>query len=88
MIKFTKMTALGNDYVYINCLENDINTDISTLAKNMSDRHFGIGSDGIVFIRKGNKAPFLWTCITLMVLALICVVMLLEVLLNIFMIMV
>lgn len=48
-MKFTKMHGCGNDYVYINCFEERVN-DPSELAKAVSDRHFGIGSDGLVLI--------------------------------------
>lgn len=48
-MKFTKMHGCGNDYVYINCFEEKVN-DPSKLAQAVSDRHFGIGSDGLVLI--------------------------------------
>src|SRR5574344_1830162 len=59
MIKFTKMQGLGNDYVYIDCTKN-INqiTNVSYLAKIMSNRHFGIGSDGLILICKSDVADF------------------------------
>jgi diaminopimelate epimerase len=51
MIKFTKMQALGNDYIYINCFQEQLDgTDVSALARAMSDRHFGVGSDGIILV--------------------------------------
>lgn len=50
-IKFTKMHGLGNDYIFINCLEQNLgNIDLKKLATKMSSRHFGIGSDGIILI--------------------------------------
>ncbi len=50
-IKFTKMHGIGNDYIFINCFaENLKNIDLKDLAIKMSDRHFGIGSDGIILI--------------------------------------
>ena len=59
MIKFTKMHGLGNDYVYIDCCSKDVNLgNISDLAKFMSNRHFGIGSDGIILICKSDIADF------------------------------
>lgn len=59
MIKFTKMHGLGNDYVYIDCYSQEINLgNISDLAKFMSNRHFGIGSDGIILICKSEIADF------------------------------
>ena len=56
-MKFTKMHGLGNDYVYINCLD-EIVQNPSELAKKLSNRNFGIGSDGIVLICKSEKADF------------------------------
>jgi diaminopimelate epimerase len=50
-IKFTKMHGIGNDYIFINCFaENLKNIDIKDLAIRMSNRYFGIGSDGIILI--------------------------------------
>ena len=48
-MKFTKMHGLGNDYVYINCFEENVD-DPAGLAEVMSDRHFGVGGDGIILI--------------------------------------
>lgn len=58
MIQFTKMHGLGNDYVYIDCTKNQLDQDVSKLAQNMSDRHFGIGSDGIILICNSKIADF------------------------------
>ena len=59
MIKFTKMHGLGNDYVYIDCYSQEVNLgNISDLAKFMSNRHFGVGSDGIILICKSDIADF------------------------------
>ena len=57
MIKFTKMEGLGNDYVYIDCTKQDIK-NASNLAKIISDRHFGVGSDGLILIESSKKADF------------------------------
>ena len=57
MIKFTKMEGLGNDYVYIDCTKQDIK-NASELAKVISDRHFGVGSDGLILIKKSKIADF------------------------------
>ncbi len=46
---FTKMQGIGNDYVYVNCFEETVNNP-SEVAKFVSDRHFGIGSDGLIMI--------------------------------------
>ena len=48
-ILFTKMHGCGNDYIYINCFEHVID-DPNTLSRHISDRHFGIGGDGVVLI--------------------------------------
>lgn len=56
-IKFTKMQGLGNDYIYVNCM-NDCPDDLPGLSKKLSDRHFGIGSDGLVLIMPSKAADF------------------------------
>ena len=57
MIKFTKMHGLGNDYVYMDAIHQKIE-NITTLAKFVSDRHFGIGSDGLILICESKVADF------------------------------
>ncbi|MFI3260196.1 MAG: diaminopimelate epimerase [bacterium] len=57
-MKFTKMNGIGNDYVYINCMENNMPSDIEDLAISLSNRNFGIGSDGIILIDKSDIADF------------------------------
>ena len=57
MIKFTKMHGLGNDYVYIDAISQKIENE-SSLAKFVSNRHFGIGSDGLILICKSEVADF------------------------------
>lgn len=54
-MKFTKMQGIGNDYIYINCFEEMVK-DPSGLAVRLSDRHFGIGSDGIILIAPSEVA--------------------------------
>ncbi len=63
MIEFTKMEGLGNDYIYVNCIDKTDKEieDISKLASKMSDRHFGIGSDGLILICKSKLADFKMT---------------------------
>ncbi len=56
-MKFTKMQGLGNDYIYVDCTENII-ANPSEVSKKVSDRHFGIGSDGLVLIMKSEIADF------------------------------
>ena len=57
MIKFTKMEGLGNDYVYVDCTKQNLE-NASNLAKIISDRHFGVGSDGLILIKSSKKADF------------------------------
>ncbi len=56
-MKFTKMHGCGNDYVYFDCTKESI-ADEAAAAIRLSDRHFGIGGDGIILIKKGTKAEF------------------------------
>lgn len=56
-MKFTKMQGLGNDYVYVNCMEQMVE-DAAETARRVSDRHFGIGSDGLILICPSDKADF------------------------------
>lgn len=56
-MKFTKMQGLGNDYIYVNCLEESIE-DPAALAVRVSDRHFGVGSDGLVMICPSDVADY------------------------------
>ena len=58
MIKFTKMHGLGNDYVYIDCTKSAEPKNISDLAKFVSNRHFGIGSDGLILICSSKTCDF------------------------------
>ena len=54
-MKFTKMHGIGNDYVYVNCFKETVK-DPSAVAKFVSDRHFGIGSDGLILIKPSDIA--------------------------------
>ena len=56
-MKFTKMEGPGNDYVYINCFSEKAENP-EKLAIAMSDRHFGVGSDGVILIKPSDKADF------------------------------
>ncbi len=56
-MKFTKMHGCGNDYVYVNCFEEKIENP-EKAAQIVSDRHFGIGSDGLILICPSDKADF------------------------------
>lgn len=57
MMKFTKMHGAGNDYVYINCM-NKIPANPNELAVRISNRHYGVGSDGLVLILPSEKCDF------------------------------
>lgn len=56
-MKFTKMQGIGNDYVYVNCFEETVENP-AAVSEFVSDRHFGIGSDGLVLIMKSDCADF------------------------------
>ena len=56
-MKFTKMHGIGNDYVYVNCFEETVENP-SAVARYVSDRHFGIGSDGLILIKPSEVADF------------------------------
>ena len=53
---FTKMHGAGNDYVYVNCFAEKAPADIAETARRVSDRHFGIGGDGLVLICPSERA--------------------------------
>lgn len=54
-MKFTKMQGIGNDYVYVDCFQETVNNP-SAVAKFVSDRHFGIGSDGLILVKPSDVA--------------------------------
>lgn len=56
-MKFTKMQGIGNDYIYVNCFEERVD-DPERVSQIVSDRHFGIGGDGLVLIMPSDKADF------------------------------
>ena len=67
MLYFSKMTGIGNDYVYINCMDVKMNLNVKTdieilknnitkFTKKISNRNFGVGSDGIILIENSNIA--------------------------------
>ena len=56
-MKYTKMQGIGNDYVYVNCFHENIENP-SEVSRRISDRHFGIGSDGLILIKPSKKADF------------------------------
>lgn len=56
-MKFTKMQGAGNDYIYVNCFTETVENPEETAVR-VSDRHFGIGADGLVLICPSEKADF------------------------------
>src|SRR6185369_14536828 len=54
-MRFTKMHGIGNDYVYVNGFEQPVENPVE-VARKVSDRHFGIGSDGLILILPSEKA--------------------------------
>lgn len=56
-MKFTKMHGIGNDYVYVNCFQETVQNP-GAVAEKISDRHFGIGSDGLILIKPSEVADF------------------------------
>ena len=56
-IKFTKMQGLGNDYIYVDCISQNIDDPLA-LSAQVSDRHFGIGGDGLICISASDNADF------------------------------
>ena len=56
-MKFTKMHGIGNDYIYVDCFRETVEQP-SEVAKKISDRHFGIGSDGLILIFPSEMADF------------------------------
>ena len=57
-LKFTKMEGLGNDYVYVDATKEDIRLTTEQIVQ-VSDRHFGVGGDGVIFIRNSDKGDFM-----------------------------
>ena len=61
-VNFTKMHGLGNDYIYIETIKDNYQIDkeknIQEVVRYLSDRHFGIGGDGVIFIEKSKNADF------------------------------
>jgi diaminopimelate epimerase len=55
-MRFTKMQGAGNDYVYVDCFANPLPHDPAGLSRAISDRHFGVGSDGLILICPSNQA--------------------------------
>jgi len=59
-MRFIKMHGIGNDYVYVNCFDTPFPKDPAELARRMSDRHFGIGGDGLILICESDSGADAW----------------------------
>jgi diaminopimelate epimerase len=55
-MRFTKMHGIGNDYVYVDCIRNPPPANPAALSRAISDRHFGVGADGLILICPSEKA--------------------------------
>jgi diaminopimelate epimerase len=55
-MRFTKMHGCGNDYIYVDCFREPMPRDPAGLSRAISDRHFGVGSDGLILICPSDKA--------------------------------
>ncbi len=55
-MRFTKLHGCGNDYVYVDCITNPMPHDPAGLSRRISDRHFGVGSDGLILICPSERA--------------------------------
>lgn len=58
MFSFCKMHGTGNDFVLIDCLENEFEYSLPVLAEYVCDRHYGVGADGIIFVEESSTADF------------------------------
>ncbi|MBS6396799.1 MAG: diaminopimelate epimerase [Clostridiales bacterium] len=56
-MKFTKMHGIGNDYVYVDCTRQELK-EPGAIARFVSDRHYGIGADGLILIKSSDTADF------------------------------
>ncbi len=56
-MQFIKMHGAGNDYVYVDCFREQVPSDVADVARAVSDRHTGIGGDGLVLITPSEQAP-------------------------------
>src|ERR1700694_303717 len=55
-MRFTKLQGAGNDYLFLDCFRNSLPRDPTGLSRAMSNRHFGVGSDGLILICPSEKA--------------------------------
>src|SRR5262245_22402895 len=55
-MRFTKMQGCGNDSVYVDCFRGKVPADVAGLARAISDRHFGVGGDGLILVCPSEQA--------------------------------
>src|SRR5256885_5332834 len=55
-MRFTKYQGCGNDYIYVDCVRQAVPRDPVNLARKISDRHFGVGADGLILICPSERA--------------------------------
>src|SRR5262245_49901424 len=55
-MRFTKLHGIGNDYIYVDCVHQKPPRDPAALSRAISDRHFGVGSDGLILICPSERA--------------------------------
>src|SRR4029079_7776339 len=55
-MRFTKMQGIGNDYVYVDCVRNPPPANPAALSRAISDRHFGVGADGLILVCPSERA--------------------------------
>src|SRR5246500_553891 len=55
-MRFVKMQGIGNDYIYVDCFRQPLPRDPVALSRAISDRHFGVGSDGLILICRSERA--------------------------------
>lgn len=56
-MKFVKMQGAGNDYIYVDCTEDELENP-NEIARRVSDRHFGVGADGLILVCRSQVADF------------------------------
>lgn len=55
-MRFTKMQGAGNDYIYVDCMTQPVPDHLTELARKITDRHFGVGGDGLILVRTSKTA--------------------------------
>ena len=58
MFSFSKMQGTGNDFVLINCMENQFEYSLPVISEYLCNRHYGVGADGVIFLDKSEEQDF------------------------------